>query len=292
MRAGKAEVAARRTEKLARRNPDRLQRQIDDLEAAEASGQPLKPRDKKALEELRSEVNAVGKARDAQGDKAPTFARGYGVDGGRRVPSKGERGGGGMLGKRRRVGIRGIESSDGSETDESVRRIPMPRDTPPPIPAPYLQRAEPGNANLQPIGEGKGGGERMPHTLPPKPEPVVQSQTVYEAKPAVRDLRKEAVSAFIPAVVQRKIGARKGQGKLLEPEEMDRLEREGYGKGGGDGVQEASVGAGIDVNAAPVVGAESEVDSGDARARLEEEEERFERELRSVQLEEVRDEDL
>lgn len=285
-------MAARRSEKLARRNPDRLQRQIDDLEAAEASGQPLKPRDKKALEELRRDVNAVRKARDALGDKAPTFGRGYGGDGARGGGWNGEKRGNETLGKRRRAGIRDVDPSDGSETDESVRRIPMPRDTPPPIPARYLHRAEPANANMQPLGEGRGGGERMPHTLPPKPEPVMQAPTVYEAKPAVRDLRKEAVSAFVPTVVQRKIGARKGQGKLLEPEEMDRLEQEGYAKGDGEGVPEASIGSGIAVNAAPVVDAESEVNRRDARDRLEEEEERFERELRNVQMEEVRDEDL
>lgn len=285
-------MAARRTEKLARRNPDRLQRQIDDLEAAEASGQPLKPRDQKALEELRRDVNAVRKARDALGDKAPTLGRGDRADGGRRGAMNGNRGGGGMLGKRRRVEDRGGESSGGSETDESVRGIPMPRDTPPPISPRYLQRQNPGNANFQPLGEGRGGGERVPHALPSRPEPVPQAQTVYEAKPAVRDLRKEAVSAFVPAVVQRKIGARKGQGKLLEPEEMDRLEREGYGKDDGGGVRGPRAGAGIVVNAAPVMGAESEMDGSDARTRLEEEEDRFERELRSVQMEEVQDEDL
>ena len=197
-----------------------------------------------------------------------------------------------MLGKRRRVGNADGEPSDGSETDESVRRIPMPRDTPPPISRQYLRRQNSGNANLQPLGEGRGGGERTPHALPSRPESMPQAQTVYEAKAAVRDLRKEAVSAFVPAVVQRKIGARKGQGKLLEPEEMDRLEREGYATGDGGDIQELSAGAGIVVNAAPVVGTEGAVDGDDARIRLEEEEERFERELRSVQMEEVQDEDL
>ena len=182
--------------------------------------------------------------------------------------------------------------SSGSETDESVRRIPMPRDTPPPIPQKYLQQRNPANANLQPLGEGKGCGARAPHVLPPRPDPVVQAQTVYEAKPAVRDLKKEAVSAFVPVVVQRKLGARKGHGKLLEPEEMDRLEREGYGKGDVGHVPERSAGVGIVVNPAPIVSAETEVADGDARTRLEEEQERFERELMSVQMEDVQDEDL
>jgi len=265
-----------------------LQRQIDDLKAAEASGQPLKPRDKKALEELERDVKAVRKAREALGEKAPTFGGGYGGEGGRRGGANGGRGGaGGTLGKRRRDEDDG--ESGGSDTDESVRGIPMPRDTPPPIPPQYLRRHDPNNANLQPLGEGRGG-ERVPHALPTRPEPVLQAQTVYEAKPAVRDLRKEAVSAFVPSVVQRKLGAKRGEGRLLEPEEMDRLEREGYGGGGGEGGKTQGPGGGMVVNAAPVVGKASEADGGgDA---LEQEEERFERELRSVQMEEVEDEDL
>lgn len=58
--------------------------------------------------------------------------------------------------------------------------------------------------------------------------PPIAPQTVYEAKPVLRDLRQEAVSAFIPAAVQRKLNKGRGQGGLLEPEEADRLEREGY----------------------------------------------------------------
>ncbi|KAI9878150.1 MAG: hypothetical protein M1830_001757 [Pleopsidium flavum] len=282
--ARKAELAARRTEKLARRNPERLQRQIDDLKAAESSGQPLRPRDKKALEELQRDVKAVRKAREAQGEKAPKFGGGaYGGESARRGG-----GGGGMLGKRRRE--EDHRESDGSGTDESVRRIPMPRDTPPPIPPQYLRRHDPNNANLQPLGEGRGG-ERVPHALPSRPEPVVQAQTVYEAKPAVRDLRKEAVSAFVPSVVQRKLGAKRGEGRLLEPEEVDRLEKEGYGGGEGEGEVEDEgskahgLGAGMVINAAPVVGKGGAAHGGSDS--LEEEEERFERELRSVQMEEV-----
>lgn len=59
-------------------------------------------------------------------------------------------------------------------------------------------------------------------------KPVVESKTVYEAKPVVRDLRQEAVAAFVPASVQMKMNKGKGQGGLLEPEEADRLEKEGY----------------------------------------------------------------
>lgn len=65
----------------------------------------------------------------------------------------------------------------------------------------------------------------------PKTEaPPVESQTVYEAKPVMRDLRQEAVSAFVPAAVQRKLNKGRGQGGLTEPEEADRLEKEGNSK--------------------------------------------------------------
>ncbi len=283
-------MAARRTEKLARRNPDRLQRQIDDLEAAEASGQPLKPREKKALEDLKREALAVRKARESLGEKAPTFGRGYSADGRRRGGGNGQgpRGGAGngMLGKRRREGDIDDGDSDVSDTDESIRRIPMPRDTPPPIHPQFLRRNHAANANLEPLGEGRGGGEREINALPQKPEPLPSAQTVYEAKPAVRDLRKEAVKAFVPTVVQRKLDTKRGQGKLLEPEEMDRLEKQGYGRADDDVAQ------GMVVNAAPVISDMAMGKKASGGSELDAEEARFERELRSVQMEEVKDEDL
>jgi hypothetical protein len=61
-----------------------------------------------------------------------------------------------------------------------------------------------------------------------KEAPVVEAKTVYEAKPVVRDLRKEAVSAFVPTAVKMKMNKGQGQGGLIEPEEADRLEKEGY----------------------------------------------------------------
>jgi hypothetical protein len=45
LRESKAEAQARRNEKLARRNSDRLQRQVDNLKALEESGR-IKPREK------------------------------------------------------------------------------------------------------------------------------------------------------------------------------------------------------------------------------------------------------
>ena len=305
LKKGKAAITAQRTERLAQRNPARLERQIADLKAS--GGDAGGARDKKQLEELEKQLGMVRKAREKVGDKGPRF--GGGVGGGERGRGGGERGrgrggggggGGGILGKRAR-GQEERGGSSGSETDESVRRIPMPRDTPPPLPSSYRDRGGGGrgrgrgrgggrfmgagdiddhNANLEPLGPGR---ER--HTLPPKPEMVVP-KTTYEAKPVVRDLRKEAVKAFMPAVVARKVRAVRGEGgRLLEEEEVERLEREGYLGGGGkraDGGGEEGV-----VDAAPGVG--ERMGDDDVEKRRLEEEERFGREVR---MEEVRDEDL
>ena len=276
---GKAAVQAQRTSRLASRNPSRLERQISDLKALEASQGKLNARDKKQLDELEKDVLRVKKAREILRDKAPSFG------GGRRDGGKAWTGSGA---KRKREWE---EDEHGSETDEDVRRIPMPRDTPPPIPFQSRPHKSNGNANLEPLGEGRGGGERgrvSDHELRSKPEVQPIVRTVYESKPMVRDLRKEAVSRFVPTAVAQKIAATKGQGRLLEEEEAERLEKEGYG------VRAMEVGdtqrRGVIVDAAPAV------DGGAEMHGLEEEEERFERELKrelkSVQMEEVEDEDL
>ena len=256
LKKSKAEALARRNEKLARRNPERIQRQINELKEMEQSGQSLRPREKQILEALERDLRAVLKAREALGDKAPKFASSQHQRG---DDHPRERRDGGVLGKRRRDnhGCFGDQDSDSSETDDEVRRIPMPRDTPPPIPREYQRRKE---ANA-------GGQARGPHPLPAKPL-VTESKTVYEAKPEIRDLRKEAVSKFIPAAVRVKQESIRGQGKLLEPEELDRLERAGY-------------------NAGPA----ETTTTADEQSRLLEEERRFDQELKSVQIEEVEDEE-
>lgn len=261
LKKGKAEALARRNEKLARRNPDRIQRQINDLKSVEESGQKLRPRDKEVLEALEKDLRAVLKAREALGAKAPEFGGGYG--GPRRE------GGDAILGKRRRDSEFGRfpQESDSSETDEDVRRIPMPRDTPPPIPRQQRRR-----------GAGADNEEserRGPHALPSRP-PAVEPKTVYEAKPEIRDLRQEATNRFIPAAVRLKQDSIKGTGKLLEPEEMDRLEEAGY------------VAGATEAKAAPQTGEPST--TRDEQLSLEEEERRFNRELKTVQIEEVENE--
>jgi hypothetical protein len=155
-----------------------------------------------------------------------------------------------------------VSDEDESEVDEETKRIPMPRDTPPPFPKEVLdkwyqkrrERWQANNpdkvsgdrnsgtsANSMPLGENTrrfpdrstGEGER--------PKVVEEVKTVYEAKPVLRDLRKEAV-AFVPVTVRAKLDKSKGVGGLPEPEEADRLEREGYLPKSGSGFQASSKG--------------------------------------------------
>ncbi|KAL3473487.1 WW domain binding protein 11-domain-containing protein [Aspergillus californicus] len=256
LKKGKADALARKNEKLGRRNPERIQRQINDLKEMEQSGQGLRPREKQMLEALERDLRAVQKAREALGDKAPTFRDSQHKRG---DDHPRERRDGGVLGKRRRDGHGhfGEQSSDNSETDEEVRRIPMPRDTPPPIPREFQRRKE----------TNAGGENRGPHSLPARP--LTGARTVYEAKPEIRDLRQEAVNKFIPSTVRMKQESIRGQGKLLEPEELDKLEKAGY-------------------NAGPTEIAKA---AADDQERLLDEERRFNQELRSVQIEEVEDEE-
>ncbi|KAI0476493.1 WW domain binding protein 11-domain-containing protein [Xylariaceae sp. FL0804] len=230
VKKGKAEATARRNEKLARRNPERIQKQIEDLKQITTSGGKLTKHEESVLEGLERDLKAVNKAREALGDNAPSFGRGGPGSGGQ---------GSGVLGKRRR---RDDASSD-DDVPEDVKSIPMPRDTPPPIPKEVLDKwyakrraartANATNANDTPLGAREG---RPRQTEPAAP---VEVKTVYEAKPLVRDLRKEAVSAFVPTAVKMKMDKSRGQSGLMEPEEADRLEREGYIKTGAKGSEAA-----------------------------------------------------
>lgn len=216
---GKHERQERLNEKLSRKNPERIQKQIDDLKKITSSGGKLTHHEEQTLEGLEKELKAVKKAREALGDKAPTFSRGWNRD---------HDSGSGVLGKRRR-GSNDATTSD-EEVPDDVKSIPMPRDTPPPIPKEVMdkwyaeRRARRAAENpTRPDGENK---------QQKKEAPVAEAKTVYEAKPVVRDLRKEAVSAFVPTAVKMKMNKGQGQGGLIEPEEADRLEQEGYLKTG------------------------------------------------------------
>ncbi|KIX10118.1 uncharacterized protein Z518_01199 [Rhinocladiella mackenziei CBS 650.93] len=261
LKKSRTELQARRNEKLARRNPERIQRQIDDLKALEASGD-IKPREKAILEGLERDLKAIRKAREALGDKAPHF-------GGQQRGREGETHN--VLGKRRHDGGRkhfpSRVNSSGSDTDESVRRIPMPEDTPPPIPREFRHSYRNAEHNR----------ENMDARLP-KSAPAPVPKTTYESAPQIRDLRKEAVGRFVPDVVRRKQEAAKGgvTGYLIEPEEMDRLEAEGYLPTG---------------QGKPRTNGKSE-NAGEDQAsaqRLAEEEERF---LRELQMQDVSEEIL
>lgn len=214
LKKSKAELQSRRNDKLARRNPDRIQRQIDDLKALETAGD-IKPRERAILADLERDLKAVQKAREALGDKAPTrsFQPRDRTDGGQTT-----------LGKRRHDGQRKDNirrEASGSDTDESVRNIPWPRDTPPPIPKEF-RRSKNETANF---------GSRSYQA----PTPQADARTTYESAPQIRDLKKEAVNRFVPNVVKRKQEAVRGTGgQLLEPEDLDRLEQEGYVRAGAD----------------------------------------------------------
>ncbi|KAI3394781.1 hypothetical protein diail_2250 [Diaporthe ilicicola] len=226
IKKGKADVTGKRNERLAKRNPVHIQKQIDDLKAVTSGGGKLSHHEEQVLEGLEKELKAVQKARETLGDAAPQFR-----SSGPRRDGNNDRG---ALGKRRRD-YDDVELTSDSDVPEDVRSIPMPRDTPPPIPKDVMDRwwakrrarmNENKNANLEPLGGGNdrgGRGERQPSTS----APVAEAKTVYESKPIVRDLRKEAV-AFVPSVVRQKLDKTQGKGGLMEPEEADRLEKEGY----------------------------------------------------------------
>ncbi|KAK5128670.1 hypothetical protein LTR85_000003 [Meristemomyces frigidus] len=271
-----------RNEKLVKRNPERLQRQIDELKEVEGRGGVLRPKDKETLASLERDLRGVRKAREVAGEAAPKFReggdRGYGggvsKDGRRdvrfeqRERRQQQQGNPNLqhLGKRRRDDDHAQESDT---DDPEVLSIPMPRDTPPPFPrAPRERFVDPQ------VGED---GQRVPHALPSKPAPAVQAQTVYSSAPQIRDLKKEAVR-FMPSVVSQHQKRLKGQGgRLLEPEELDKLEKSGY-----TAAQKAADAAGAE--------ARYEQESSEVRAAgkmekgldLDEEARRFEEEISSI----------
>lgn len=218
----KRNVQAQRNEKLARRNPERLQRQVDELKELETRG-TLRPKDKETLAQLERDLKGVKRARDALGDAAPKFASHERTDIRQEQRDRRQH-----LGKRRRDD--GTAHDSGGDTDPEVRSIPMPRDTPPPIPRRHFADTQVGP-----------DGKRVPHALPAKPAAPAAPQTVYSSAPQMRDLKKEAVR-FMPSVVSQQKNRVRGQGRLLESEEADRLEKAGYTaaqKAAGEAGQEA-----------------------------------------------------
>lgn len=285
----KKQLQNQRNEKLAKRNPERLQRQVDELKELEQRGS-LRPKDKETLQQLERDLKGVRRAREALGDAAPKFPtrdRGEGAEGQRRdarqeQAQRRQQHQHQHLGKRRRD----EEDAHSSDTDPEVRDIPMPRDTPPPIPRQQRER-------LMDPQVGRDG-QRVPHALPSKPIPAKESKTVYSAAPQLRDLKKEAVK-FMPSAVAAQKKRVKGEGRLLEPEEIDRLEKAGYyaAKKAAEAADDETTYR--EAESVARVAAPGEVD-------LEAEQRRFEQELaameaeeamqgpRGVQVEEVEDE--
>lgn len=140
------ERAKVRNEKLARRNPYRLEKMVTALQSIPAEFRSQN--EIKQLEEMEKELRLIKKARAETGveeeEKAPPR--------GRKEKEKKE----------------GEESE--SETDDEVRGIKLP-----------------------------------PGPLPPLPGQEEKKQIVYEAKPILRDLRKEAAK-FVPTHVKKRVG--------------------------------------------------------------------------------------
>ncbi|KAK1824426.1 hypothetical protein LTR12_001018 [Friedmanniomyces endolithicus] len=267
-----------RNEKLARRNPERLQRQVDELKELEARG-ALRPKDKETLGQLERDLKGVRKAREVLGVK----------DEG---PRRDGRGGPGAGGERdRRSDVRGDVRQEQRDRRQQLGK--RRRDE---------EDAMDSGGDTDPETPRQSGadGPRQPHGLPAKP--VFEApQTVYSSAPQLRDLKKEAVR-FMPAVVSQQRNRLKGQaGRLLEPEEVEKLEQSGY-----VAAPKAAEEAAVEVKSEPVSG---EVTRGgtltavgmDDRA-LDEEARRFEEEMakmeaegteevrgRGVQIEEVED---
>ena len=259
----KKNLQNQRNEKLARRNPERVQRQIDDLKELDSRG-GLRPKDKETLAQLERDVRGIQRAREALGDAAPKFPsrekrRDYGGGDTRQEQRERRQ----NLGKRRRD-EGDVQSSD---TDPEVRDIPMPRDTPPPTPHKREQL---------PSSRKGPDGQRMPHGLPEKPKPPEPAQTVYSSAPQLRDLKKEAVQ-FVPSVVAQQKKRAKGEGRLLEPEEIEKLEKAGY-----FAAKKAAQEAGMEAGTNQV---RSEVEAGGDQYDMDLNEEmmRLEQEMKDVQ---------
>ena len=106
----------------------------------------------------------------------------------------------------------------GWSTDEDVKRIPMPRDTPPAIQKPKPQ-PQPQPQPSQPRSRREPTPPRQqPKPVEKSPEPEVRKEgpsatieeaflragaTVIEAAPVIRDFQKEAVS-IVPTIVKRR----------------------------------------------------------------------------------------
>ncbi|KAF3170804.1 hypothetical protein TWF225_009793 [Orbilia oligospora] len=193
-----------RQEKLARRNPDRLQRQIDELKDKETKGLALSSHEKKTLEELERDVKAVKKAREALGvpqeqERGQRGDRGRGERGRGGFRGRGSGRGGFNGGQSRQRGADGDGGDSDSSTASSVADIPLPTGPPP------LKQLQIGRKDVEPLPAHLTGLPSKPGVAgteagaPKVAQPVV---TTYSSAPVMRDLRKEA-TVFMPAAVKK-----------------------------------------------------------------------------------------
>ena len=215
IKKSKEQITERRTERLAGRNPQRIEKAIEELKLIEQGGR-LTAVERERLARLEKELTDVERAKRKRPDLRPE------PSGDRR------RDGDEPRGEKRRRGNE--DESDGGSTDPETRRIPMPRDTPPPIPPEVMVKLKESRKALW-EEEQRRRQEQGPHALPMKPASVakpVEVKSSYSAEPVLRDLKKEAIKAFVPNVIRRGQPA-KGNGtnhRLKEPEEAERREAE------------------------------------------------------------------
>lgn len=231
IKKSKSQLQQQRVEKLARRNPDRLQKQIDELQRLkEAQGGKLRAKDEEVLAGLERDLRGVKKAREIRGEEEDHIGRDRSKGNDPRTGGHRVRGGGGTyLGKRRRDDAH-EGSADSTDTDPEVRDIPMPGDTPPPLP-PKRVRDQARKRGAGPSLNPEDDPDSLEKYSVPAPK---LPRTIYSSAPQIRDLQKEATNKFIPTAVkarlQKQQKANNGEYRLPEPEDVDAQEDKSKGE--------------------------------------------------------------
>ncbi|KAK7202613.1 hypothetical protein BZA70DRAFT_285566 [Myxozyma melibiosi] len=229
IKKAKAERAERMTEKLAQRNPERMEKQIQALKDLDSQGRLQGP-DKKLLADLERQIVLVRQAKEKlQGGKGA-------------VAQESERSGGARTAELdRHVNASGVFVLKGRER-RSIYWDPVFNPTGlPPDGYKYAEwdqgeisddesevedeiffRPDLGERSAKGIPLPKGPALRYERGAKTSTESSSSSssstapKTTYEAAPVVRDLKKES-AAFVPASVQRMQQQRKRAGSFDEP---------------------------------------------------------------------------
>ncbi|EWC47532.1 hypothetical protein DRE_00500 [Drechslerella stenobrocha 248] len=210
-----------RQEKLARRDPDRVQRQVDDLKAKAESGLSLTAHEKRTLEELEKDLKGIRKARETLGAQA-AVPEGQRRDPGKREFGAKERSHAGAHWRPRHDKNTGADDDDSgacpqrfctaatikltnlthllidASTASSVANIPLPPGLPP-VPQLQIGRNDVGPLAAHLTGLPSKPGAAVAPNSQLQARPVV---TTYSSAPVMRDLKKEA-AVFMPAAVHR-----------------------------------------------------------------------------------------